>query len=139
MCNNATDYGKPFSSYKKGLLSAGPKMFSLHGCLMLMSPWGNIEIRVNAIYGYHYWASTWLRYERFENRLDLEPQVGTQICPKFGSYNMFRKKERPSAATNLKKLFNPPRVICYIVQLLRRQSTVTRYNSFWIMKVTYVT
>ena len=32
------------------------------------------------IYCYHYQASTWLRYQRFENCLEVEPQVGTPIC-----------------------------------------------------------
>ena len=32
------------------------------------------------ILGYYYWASTWLRYQRFENRLKDEPRVGTPIC-----------------------------------------------------------
>ena len=39
-----------------------------------------IVILVNTIYGYHYQASTWLRYQRFENSLEVEPRVGTPIC-----------------------------------------------------------
>ena len=39
-----------------------------------------IVIRVNTIYGYHNRASTQLRYQRFENCLEVEPRVGTPIC-----------------------------------------------------------
>ena len=38
-----------------------------------------IVIRVNTIYGYHYRASTRLKYQRFENRLKDKPGVRTPI------------------------------------------------------------
>ena len=38
-------------------------------------------LRVSTILGYHFQASTQLRYQRFENCLDDEPRVGTLIHP----------------------------------------------------------
>ena len=39
-----------------------------------------IGISITTILGFQYWASTWLRYQWFGNRLDDEPWIGTPIC-----------------------------------------------------------
>ena len=39
-----------------------------------------IVIRVNTIYGYHYRASTRLKYQKFENRLKTNLESGPQFA-----------------------------------------------------------
>ena len=51
-------------------------MRTLHGLTQVRL---EIVIGVNTIYGYHYQALIQLRYQRFENRLEDEPRVGTPI------------------------------------------------------------
>ena len=38
------------------------------------------SIRVFKFKSYHYQASTWARYQSFDNRLEDKPRVGTPIC-----------------------------------------------------------